>query len=63
MKQDIETLLSGRLSEELGIIKFNQSPGGLEEVICKIDIKDTVKASIMSQYREVFNGVGTLKNH
>ena len=63
MKQDVETLLSGRLSDELGIIKFNQSPGGPEEVICKVDIKDTVEASIMSQYPEVFTGVGTLKNH
>ena len=63
VKQDVETLLSGRLSEELGIIKFNQPPRGPEEVIRKVDIKDTVKASIMSQYPEVFTGVGTLKNH
>ena len=60
VKQDVETLFSGRLSEELGIIKFNQSLGGPEEVIHKVDIKDTVKASIMSQYPEVFTGVGAL---
>ena len=63
VKQDVETLLSGRLSEELGIIKFNQSPGGPEEVTRKVDIKDTVKASNMSLYPEIFTGVGTLKNH
>ena len=63
VKQDAETLLSGRLSEELGSIKFNQSPGGPEEVIRQVDIEDTVKASIMSQYPEVFTGVGTLKNN
>ena len=63
MKQDVETLLSGRISDELGIIKFNQSPGGPEEVIRKVDRKDTVKGSTMSQYPEVFTGVGTLKNH
>ena len=63
VKQDVKTLLSGRLSEELDIIKFNKSPGGPEEVIRKADIKDTVKDSIMSQYPEVLTGVGTLKNH
>ena len=60
VKQDVETFLSGRLSEELGIIKFNQSP---RKVIRKVDIKDTFKASIMSQYPAVFTGVGTLKSN
>ena len=64
VKQDLETLLSGRVSEELGIITFNPTPDNQQPSIRRnTEIRDDVKASIISQYPEVFTGIGTLKDH
>ena len=64
VKQDLETLLSGRVSEELGIISFNPTPDSQEPIIRRNTAPtDDAKAHIISQYPEVFSGIGTLKDH
>ena len=64
VKQDLETLLSGRVSEELGIISFNPTPDSQEPSIRRNTAPtDDAKAHIISQYPEVFSGIGTLKDH
>lgn len=61
---DVETLLSGQLCEQLGIIKFNKdirTSNG--KMIRSAAISDEFKSNILEQYPTVFTGVGTLKDY
>ena len=68
---DLETLLSGKICERLGIIKFNQLPSKQEgEAIIRAleaehpDIpQDKSRNMIIKQYPSVFTGLGCLKNY
>ncbi|XP_077974499.1 uncharacterized protein LOC144430437 [Styela clava] len=60
---DSETLLSGQLCEELGIIKFNNCTkecSGKLRAVRKLHSSDS---DIFAKYPEVFMGVGTLIDH
>ena len=59
LDQDVETLLSGRVSEDLNIIQFNDEP------IRKVETASTPeKAEFVNSYPEVFSDkIGTLKGH
>ena len=67
VKKDVETLLSGRASEELGIISFNGADEfntDPTEAIRRISEScDSATTGIISQFPRVFNGVGLLKDH
>ncbi len=66
IKKQLEKLLSGRLCEELGIIKFNGVPIESEgdDLIRRANIKenDPIR-EIVSQHPRVFEGIGRLKDH
>ena len=67
IKKDVETLLSGRASEELGIISFNGSTDSdtdPTEAVRRISEScDQDTSRIVTQFPKVFDGVGLLKNH
>lgn len=54
---DVETLLSGKVSEDLNIIEYNPIP------IRQVGGKNEVHSKIVEDYPDVFSGLGTLKNH
>ena len=60
----LEAFLSGRLSEELGIIELNGKPTEStgEDLICWKNITDTT-ANVILQHPSAFEGIGTLKDH
>ena len=60
----LETLLSGRVSEELGSMIFNPTPDNQEQpnLQCNTADTDDVRAHTILQYPEVFAGIGTLKD-
>ena len=60
VKKEVETLLSGPVSEALGIITFNRSQQ--DDSIRRVS-QDPVKEAIVTRFPEVFNGIGKLKNH
>ena len=66
IKKKLETLLSGRLCEELGIIEFNgaltETKG--EDLIrhANIEQNDPIAETIL-QHPRAFEGIGTLKDH
>ena len=55
VKQKVETQLSGKVSEALGIITF--SPEGESTVNRKLSSKDPVNEEIINIYPKVFNAV------
>lgn len=55
--QEVETLLSGRVAEDLNIIEYNPVP------IRKVQVADKLKSEIADAYPKVFTGVGTLKDY
>ena len=55
--QDLETLLSGKVSEELGIIEFNP------KAALRTKIENTTKSKIALLYPNLFSGIGTLKKY
>ena len=55
--QDLETLLSGTVSEELGSIEFNP------KAVLRTKIENTTKSKIALQYPNLFSGIGTLKKY
>lgn len=59
----VETLLSGKLCEALGIIKFNAHETFTDKVIHRIVCKDKIKQSIINSYPSAFRGIGTLRNY
>lgn len=60
---EVETLISGKLCEELGIIKFNPAIKRKKEKDIRAVHKDEFTASIIQQHPQLFKGVGTLKDH
>ena len=61
-EKDIGCLLLGSTAQELGVVKFNlntiaDTTGSL------VNTKDHVVQSIIQEYKEVFIGLGKLKNH
>ena len=55
--QDLETLLRGKVSEELGIIEFNP------KAVLRTKIENTTKSKIALQYPNLFSGMGSLKKY
>ena len=53
--QDVETLLSGAVCEDLNIIKYNPSP--IHRVASESD------SEFVKQFPDVFNGIGMLKDY
>ena len=66
IKKKLETLLSGRLCEELGIIEFNGAPTETkgEDLIRRANIEqnDPIAETIL-QHPRAFEGIGTLKDN
>lgn len=60
VKKDLETLLSGAVCEELGIIKFQ---GPTNSNICSVNVDNTNIRDLTAKYPDLFKGIGTLKNH
>ena len=62
VRQKLETLLSGRVCEELGIIKFNPQP-----TVCRAEVEsdtDKHKTSLITAFPKVFkNRVGRMKDY
>ena len=59
VKQDVETLLSGSVCEELGIITLNVRRNTTE---CS-STEDPKKVELINKFPQLFAGVGTLKNY
>ena len=57
---DVETLISGAVSEELGIIKVN--PAGTSNVLRTPGISK-MKSKILTKFPSIFKGTGTLRDH
>ena len=53
--QEVETLLSGAVCEDMNIIKYNPVP--IHKVVSESN------SEFAKQYPSVFNGIGTLKNY
>ena len=63
VKQNVETLLSRRVSEALGIIKFCPDAHTNDD-IKRTTSDDPTKTKLVAAFPKVFNGkVGTLKNY
>ena len=60
LRANVETLLSGRVCEQLGIIKFNRDP---VENINNVELCDPDKDKLVENFPSVFKGVGVLKDH
>ena len=66
---NLETLLSGKICERLGIIQFNQLPSEPDgdAIIRALNTEhhqeDEASKKIFSQYPSVFTGLGCLKNY
>ena len=56
VKQNLETLLSGRVSEALGIIQF-------KAIVNHTSCTDPVKEEVLSRYKRIFSSVGTLTDY
>ena len=56
IKRPVETLLSGKLCEELQILKFNPQPTDSVQCVSA----DHYKESLIQQYPNVFTGIGKL---
>ena len=64
--QQLEMLLSGRVCEALGIIKFNSEPAfeNAEELIRRTGTsQDEHTAKVIQRFPNVFTGIGKLKDH
>ena len=57
---EVETLISGAVSEELGIISMNQT--GSSSVL-KTRRVSKLKSKMLAKFPSIFKGTGTLKNH
>ena len=57
VKPNAETLLSGKVWEELGIITFNSNPAAQRIHSIKLD---NYKANLVNHYPNVFHGIGKL---
>ena len=57
IKKEVETLLSGRVCEQLGIIKFRQANVNL------VEPDDPQKKALFEQFPSLFKGIGTLKGY
>lgn len=53
---DVETLLSGRVCEDLNIIQYNPAP-------TRPIHRTTTNSEFVDQYPDVFDGIGTLKDY
>ena len=60
LRAKVETLLSGTVSEELGIITLH--PTGAAEIL-KTSSTSKMKSRVLATYPTIFKGTGTLKNH
>ena len=64
VKPNVETLLSERVCEELGIIDFKPQPLTTQETSEVRNVNAcTYKDSLISDYPKVFNGIGKLKKY
>ena len=71
LDKDVETLLSGPVAEELGVITLNKTPPQQIKQVSEHDPQEKqlnreslqTKEKLKKQYPEVFKGTGTLKNH
>ena len=59
IKDEVETLLSGPVCENLGIINFNEA--AISAVKPEEQKEDPAKVSIMSKFPKIFKGLGKLK--
>ena len=60
IKKDVETLLSGQVCEQLGIITFNTDP---VQHINKLESEEDSKQRLGDDFPNLFDGVGVLKDH
>ena len=60
LKKDVETLLSGNVCEQLGIITFNRQP---TKRIHRTQSEDADKQQLVKNFPNLFNGIGVLKDH
>ena len=63
IKQPVETLLSGRLCEELQILKFHPQPSMDTQPPVRSVSADNYKESLIQQYPNVFKGIGKLEQY
>lgn len=63
ISSDVETLLSGKLCEELGILTFTSDGARSSVANVQLEPHETYKAKIFKRHPAIFKGVGTLKNH
>ena len=60
LKKDVETLLSGSVCEQLGIITFNKDP---THRTLRLQSEDADKQQLIEYFPNLFNGIGVLKGH
>ena len=60
MKQKVETLISGPVCEELGIITLNTENN---PTVRRTEKMPKAKAAIMEKFPSIFSGVGSLRDH
>ena len=61
-EKDIGCLLSGSTAQELGVVKFNLNTIA-DKTGSLVNTKDHVVQRIIQEYKEVFTGLGKLKNN
>lgn len=60
----VETLISGPVSEALGIISFNESAGVRRAGECTPEaVMDEAKQDLLNKFPKLFKGLGKLKGH
>ena len=57
IKKDVETLLSGRVCEQLDIIKFQ------ERNVSSVSVEDPEKQKLLDNFPQLFKGVGKLEDY
>ena len=72
IKKKVETLLSGKACEDLGIIRFQTNGLGWEDSeakneetdeIGRLNLKDKYRQKILQRFPEAFRGIGKLRDY
>ena len=61
LRKEVETLLSGTICEELGIITLNTQDNNTE--VRRTPIMSDAKRSLIKRFPSIFSGIGTLKDY